>query len=322
MSNIPAKTPGLFLLLLLASLAGKAQKAPQHSTRQLTVTTENDRYMFQGKDGYYTNGILFRYNKVRQPNAESQKQINHFEAGQKLYMPYSRKIYQPSQIDRPVTGYLYAKFSRSSFPSSNVLWQWGVSADAIGKASLGQSLQNAFHDLIGVNSSWWGWVWKHQLKSQLGVNLHGTYSRGLIRSDNASRFQLVPVTKATLGTSFTYISQGLVLQVCQLRPVSQSAFWEAAVEHSPGKAKPEWAFYYYPEVLYQAYNATIRGGLLLKEKGPITSDVEPFVLTHQIGGLLRLKRYQLRASANFQSKEARTQHFSQRFGSIQFGYSF
>jgi lipid A 3-O-deacylase len=314
----------IFLLcavLVLLATAGEAQKTVSTFSQQFLVTSENDRYVFKGKDGYYTNGLLFNYTRALQLK-NGQKRLNSFELGQKIFMPYSRRIYVPSQIDRPVTGYLYARFTRTHFKTPDALWQWGLSADAIGDASLARGVQNTFHNWIGVNSSWWGWVWDYQLKSQIGLNLHGTYAKGMISSDASSTVQLMPVTKTTLGTSFTNISQGLVVQVGQLRPLSESAFWNAAVQPN-GEArqeKPEWAFYYYPELLFQAYNATVQGGLFRKNKGPVTSSPEPFVLTHQVGALFSHNRYLVQLAANFRGREARSQRFSQSYGSVQVGY--
>ncbi len=309
----------IVFIIWLAPIAGMAQSTLKNFSQQITVTSENDRYMFQGKDGYYTNGLLLKYTKAISPK-NSQKRLNSFELGQKMFLPYERKIFLPSEIDRPVTGYLYVRFLRTQFSAANQLWQWGASVDAIGDASLARSMQSLFHNWIGISSRW-NWVWDYQLKSSIGVNLHGSFAKALLKQNSAS-FQAIPVTKATLGTSFTNISQGLVLQFGKLRPMSQSAFWKAALQ-SDGETphtKPEWIFYYYPEVQYQAYNATVQGSLFLNDKGAIISSPEPFLLTHQAGVLFSADRYLLQLAANFQSKEAKSQRFSQRYGSIQVGY--
>ncbi|HEY1020723.1 MAG TPA: lipid A deacylase LpxR family protein [Flavisolibacter sp.] len=301
--------------------SGESNAQPQPFPHQVSVQTENDRYMFKGKDGYYTNGLTLQYTKSLAPKPNYTKRLHQFEVGQKIFMPYSRKIYVPEQIDRPVTGYLFFKFTRSAFRSPNTLWQWGLSVDAIGDASGARQVQNTFHNWINLNSNWWGWVWDYQLNSQLGANLHGQFAKALLKGANASRFQVIPVTKATLGTSFTNISQGLVLQVGHLAAQAQSAYWNA----TPGSVadkKWEWAFYYHPEVLYQAYNATIQGGLFRDQKGPITADPEPLVISHQAGFFISGGRYQARLAANFQSKEAKTQRFSQSYGSVQVAYRF
>lgn len=316
----PPLNPLLFLCLLaMLPRYATAQTVAPYS-QEFSVTSENDRYTFQGKDGYYTNGLLLNYTRAFS-GKKGQKRLNSIELGQKMFLPYERKIFLPSEIDRPVTGYLYLRYTRTHFSRANGLWQLGASVDAIGDASGARSVQNLFHRWIGISSRW-SWVWDYQLNNGVGTNLHGSFAKGLVKHDGSSVFQVVPVTKATVGTSFTNISHGLVLQVGRLRPLHQSAFWNAAVQ-SDGEAsqtKAEWLFYYYPEVQYQAYNATVQGSVFLKNKGPITSAPEPFVVTHQAGFLFSQGRYLVRLTANFQSKEARSQRFSQRYGSVQVGY--
>ncbi|MBD0280486.1 MAG: lipid A deacylase LpxR family protein [Flavisolibacter sp.] len=316
---------GLIILLFLSFTSKGQHTGPKGFSQQLSIITENDRYLFQGKDGYYTNGLIINYSRVhRTKNTAILKQVNQYEIGQKIFTPYSRKIYVVTQIDRPVTGYLYAKFSRSNFIAHNQLWQWGVSVGTIGKASLGEALQDAFHKMIHVNSDWWGWIWDYQLKSNVGINLHGQYARGLLNTNTSSFLQITPVTQATLGTSFTNVSQGLLLQVGKFNLLHQSAYWNASVQDKqvPQFVKPELFFYYYPEVLYQLYNATVQGGLFRKEKGPITSSIKPFVVMHQIGALFAQNRYTLRLGTTFQTKEARSQRYNHSYGSIHIGYRF
>ncbi|RYZ50886.1 MAG: lipid A deacylase LpxR family protein [Chitinophagaceae bacterium] len=314
-----------FLVLSLCLLSAfaqplQAQKSKLY-TQQVSVLTENDRYVFKGKDGYYTNGLVLRYTKASPQAENGGKRLHHFSLGQKIFMPYSRRIYVVDQIDRPISGYLFLQYNRSVFKTPQTLLQWGASVDAIGEASGARQVQNTFHNWIDVNSSYWGWVWDYQVKSQLGLNVHGQFAKGLVTGRAATKTQLIPVTKATVGTSFTNISQGLAIQFGQLATQDQSAFWDAA----PGKApeqKWEWAFYYLPEVMYQAYNATIQGGLFRENKGPITADPEPLVFTHQVGFFLSGGRYQARLAANFQGKEAKSQHFSHSYGSVQVAYRF
>ncbi|NTS41090.1 lipid A deacylase LpxR family protein [Flavisolibacter sp. BT320] len=321
-----SQQPSSFILVLSFCLLAQfvqplqAQKTNVFS-HQLSVLTENDRYVFKGKDGYYTNGLLLRYTKAAPQAEKGSKRLHHFSLGQKIFMPYSRRVYVVNEIDRPISGYLFLQYNRSHFKTPQTLWLWGVSADAIGDASGARQVQNTFHNWIGVNSNYWGWVWDYQVKSQLGLNIHGQFAKGLITGTAAAKTQLVPITKATLGTSFTNISQGLAIQFGQLATQDQSAFWDAAPGTAPGQ-KMEWAFYYQPEVMYQAYNATIQGGLFRENKGPITADPEPLVFTHQVGFFLSGGRYQARLAANFQGKEAKSQHFSHSYGSVQVAYRF
>ncbi len=143
-------------------------------------------------------------------------------------------------------------------------------------------------------------------------------------STETSAFQLTPVTNATLGTSFTNISQGVFFQLGKLKPVSESAYWNAALSDDKTRQikGPEIFFYYSPDLKYQLYNATIQGGLFRKDKGPIVSTVKPLVLTQQLGALYSFDRYTLRLGIVFESKEAKSQRFNHTYGSLQGSYRF
>ena len=318
----------LFTVLMVLGFLASANAQPiveKDFSKQIAVTTDNDRYLMQGKDQYYTNGITINFITVQKNKKPSVlKQINNYEAGQKIYTPYSRKIYVPNQIDRPVTGYLYAKFTQTKFIQHNRFWQWGISAGTIGNSSLGKNMQNKFHKLINVNSDWWGWIWNYQLKDEPGINVHGSYAFSVL-NNQPSFIQLTPVTQATLGTNFTNVSQGVLIQLGKLNKLHQSAYWNAntggrSVQN--GNSGTEVFFYYCPQVMYQVYNATIQGGMFRKDKGPITSTPEPFVVTHQLGVMYAQSRYTLKLEADMQTKEATTQRYNHAYGSIQVGYKF
>lgn len=314
----------LFTILLLSFFRSNGQVTHENVlSRQVSILSDNDYYLFQGKDGYYTNGLAFTYSLVHSAKRKDVlKQVYNFELGQKLFTGYSRKIHDVSEIDRPVTGYLYAKFSQVDFIKNNQLWQWGASLGVIGKASLGEGLQNAYHRLIHINVSVWNWVWDYQLKTEPDINLHGEYAIGLLKRH--SFYQLTPVSTVTLGTGFMNISQGLVLQLGKFNPLHESAYWNASLQQKGAKNRvnPELFFYYYPQVLYQIYNATVQGGMFRKDKGPITSPIEPFVISHQVGAMFSFKRYSLRLATTFEGKEATSQRFTQAYGSLYGSYRF
>lgn len=311
------------IFFLFFFFSSEAQHSISYS-KQLSITTENDFYLLQGKDAYYTNGIIINYSKIHHSDkAKFIKQTDQYEIGQKIFTAFSRKIYNVSEIDRPIAGYLYAKFLRTSFLTHDRFFQWGISVGTIGKAALGKQMQNGFHKLIDVDPGIWGWIWDYQLKTEPGINLHGLYAKGLI-DDKKTFFQLTPVTNITLGTSFTNISQSVFFQLGQLKPPGESAYWNASVEEKGVRAikKTELFLYYLPGLKYQLYNATIQGGLFRKDKGPITSTVKPLVFTQQLGALCSLDRYTLRLGIVFESKEARSQHFNHTYASIQGSYRF
>ncbi|MGN6804284.1 MAG: lipid A-modifier LpxR family protein [Ginsengibacter sp.] len=317
------KRTGFVILFSSVFLVAKSQeKQPEHFSKQLSFLSDNDFYLFQGKDGYYTNGFMLNYDEVHHSKRGSfLKQVDQFTFGQKMYTAYSRKIHSPDQIDRPITGYLFLQFSRSDFLKKNQMFQWGIAAGTIGKASLGETLQTAYHKLIHINTSEWGWVWDYQLKSAFGIDLHAKYAKALVQTEN-SFMQITPLSEVTLGMNFTNASEGVLLQLGKLKKQNESVYWNASLDEEENKNQSELFFYYYPKLTLQLYNATIQGGLLNKDKGPIVSYPEPFVLLQQVGAIYSFKRYSLRLGVNFSTKEAKSQRFNHKYGTFEVCYRF
>ena len=101
--SIQLKFIGIIFSLLFF-FSSKAQHSISYS-KQLSITTENDYYLLQGKDAYYTNGIIINYSKVHHSGkTKFIKQTDQYEIGQKIFTAFSRKIYNVSEIDRPIAG--------------------------------------------------------------------------------------------------------------------------------------------------------------------------------------------------------------------------
>src|SRR5688572_3133182 len=109
-------------------------------SKEVSIVTDNDRYLLQGKDGYYTNGISFAYHVISGRASKNIKRISSFELGQKIFNPYSRKIFTADQIDRPVAGYLYGSYVSSAFRHRQLL-RWGFSIGTVGTSSQAENIQ-------------------------------------------------------------------------------------------------------------------------------------------------------------------------------------
>jgi hypothetical protein len=250
-----------------------------------------------------------------------------------IYTAYSRKILPAgqsnipggiSQIDRPIAGYLFGKISSSTFYHDRRLLTLGISVGTIGDNSLGKEVQEFWHKMIGVKD-YWNWVWDYQVKNEVGANVHGTFANAIIDPKQQSLFQVTPITQATLGTTFTNLSQSVLLQFGKLRPMSSSSYWHSKLQLSGASAdnkNMELFFYYRPEVKYQLYNATIQGGMFRSDKGPLVSEPQPFVFLHEIGVRFSVPKYCVGYYVTFQSKDAKGQFYRQSYASVFVAYRF
>lgn len=321
----------LLLLAGISILPSAAQESKPGFTKQISIEWDNDYFALGGTDRYYTNGIYLNYKLLAKNSKPGEKKIWDFELGQAIYKQFTRKVWPTvlasnmypggiGALDRPITGYLYGKVSRLHFFDKEQLFEYGISVGTIGDNSFGRQTQANWHKASGVGD-WWDWVWKYQLESELGVNLHGQFAKSLFKHDASRFFNLTSLTKATLGTSFTDASQSLVLQAGRFGKMNASSYWNSRLQNQKEeKQSREYFFYYAPEIKFQVYNATVQGGLFRDDKGPIVSDPEPVVITHTIGAMYGNNRLSAGAGVSFMSKEAQSQRYNHVYGKVQFAY--
>jgi|GEM_PF-150784 len=287
---------------------------------QISVVTENDYYLGQGTDRYYSNGFLLQFIRAGRSRHESiVKRVHKYEVGQKMFTA-PRKIERVEDIDRPITGYLYGQYTSSYFRKKEALIQWSASIGLIGEASGAEGIQNIVHDLLTIDIERWNWVWDYQLNSGVGFNIQGVYAKGWLKKW-LKYAELTTVSQVSLGTDFTNVTQGALIQIGKFNSMSQGTYWNASVDrnNAPGL---EIFVYYHPEVMLQVYNSTIQGAVYLKDKGPITDAVNLIVMKHQVGVAFAYRRSSVRFEAIFQDREAKKQRYTHYYGGIHLAYRF
>jgi hypothetical protein len=318
---------GIVVLLtatILHSTVGAQSNDSLKLRHQISFAVENDVLAFRGTDGYYTSGLLANFSILKRNNRQQNlKTIYNYEIGQQIFTPGIREVYVITEIDRPITGYLYGKFSIDHFKTKNRVLSYGASIGAIGKMAQGQKVLNWFHPFIKINSDWWGWMWKYQLKNEIGLNLHASFAKSLINSSSLSFLQVTPKTDVTLGTTFTSLRQSVIVQIGKHNANAQSSYWGSRIgNNAVSSDKKELFFFYRPQLLYQLYNATIQGGMFRQDKGDITSDLERFVVANEFGAVGSSGRYSASFHLTFQSREAFLQEKNHAFGRLQVSFLF
>src|SRR5688572_1400319 len=101
-----------FFLLPLLCLVYKSfgQQNFKYYRNQITAISENDNYTFKYKDRYYSNGMAIRFSRaIELASSAKPKKILKVEAGQMIFIPYLQNTYFRTTMDRPFTGFLFAK---------------------------------------------------------------------------------------------------------------------------------------------------------------------------------------------------------------------
>jgi lipid A 3-O-deacylase len=311
--------PGILTILLSQLLYGQAR--PTRFTREISLVTDNDNYLLQKRDGYYTNGFYFSFQHLNtKKKGEDAKLITRYEIGQMIFNPYKYSITDPELMDRPFAGYLFVKASRSRFFQTGANFQYGLSVGVLGSASGAEEVQRSYHKLIHIYEVR---GWGYQLKNEPGLNLQLQYSHpltGLLKPRQA--VDLHAIGKANAGNTFTNASAGLLLRIGLMENSTQSVAWNSRLHYDQPSYlhSLELFIFYQPEAMLQIYNATLQGGLFRNDKGPVTADIEPWLYQHRMGLMFARRRFSLALGVIHRTKEAKHMRRKENYGSILLNY--
>jgi hypothetical protein len=302
------------ILILLFSIVVKAQDKSANYTKEFSFKTENDAYLFNLNDAYYTNGFMLNYAFVKNKNGKNK--IHAFELGQKIFTPLIRETKTPADIDRAYCGYLYLNYAQTQFLKKDRVLQLNGGLGLVGPSSWGEGLQNTYH----------GWLrfakftgWKYQIENALGVDIGATYASSIAETNG---FKLLPILQANLGTNYTNAKIGAMMVWGAFEKNNQSALWNARLSGSDEKPKRKHELfgYFYPQIIAQAYNATLQGGVFNNGTTQITQSPSTFMYQQTLGVCYASGRFTGRVEYIYQSKETAAQTKSHRYGSFQIAY--
>lgn len=299
-----------YCMVCIGSFAQSAKN--DFYSKEFSVKTENDAYLFKLDDAYYTNGFFLNYSFVSTKNAI--KKIHTVEVGQKIFTPLIRNTLTAVDIDRPYAGYLYLSYGQTSFIKKDAVLQLTGSLGVVGPASGGEWLQNTYHRWLKY-AKFTGW--KYQIENALGIDAAVTYAATLAGNET---IKLVPVVQANLGTTFINAKLGAMVVLGAFEKNSESALWNARISSTPKKRNHELYLYLYPQVVAQGYNATIQGGIFKSGTTEVTRNLSTFMFQQTIGLCFAQGRFTSKLEWVYQSKETPAQTLPQRYGSILLTY--
>ncbi|GAA4793805.1 lipid A deacylase LpxR family protein [Olivibacter ginsenosidimutans] len=308
---------GWCIILCLITLTCEAQSAQLH---EVTVNSDNDAYLFINQDQYYTNGIAFSYRKLRNTKYLRRNEVKEVWAlslGHKLYNAYNG--YSELQfMDRPFTAYLYVRGTNTKFYKNESALSFSAEVGVYGKWAFGEQMQRGFHHLFGfyqING------WEYQLKDNATLDMRMAYSRLLARSASG-KTDLQATSRVSVGLNQSYIGVGPILRLGKTNALYETAFYNNRLSSGAKVPKKERYFYYWPMVFYRLYDASIQGGMLLHDKGPVIFGIEPWVISQLLGFTYAHNQFSIDAHLQFNTKEVKSTATAHQYGSITLGYSF
>lgn len=311
------------LLALITTFLLTINSYGQTYKNEFGFRSDNDSYLAQGSDRYYTNGLFIHFRRaVNQQGLKEglEKKIYEITVGQEIYNPYSGSAADPAQQDRPFAGYLYVGGASNWFYSKERVLKISANIGTTGPASLAEDGQKLLHNTIGFYELE---GWDYQIKNALAVNVSAQYTRLLHRSSNqATDFSFEGYANA--GTTFSGAGAGLLFRAGGLNQLFNSAYTNAVIgNNSKTKSlvKREVFFYAKPQINFVAYNATIQGNLF-NDNDPVTFDVKPFVFAQQIGFNYSSQRFTFDFGMLFKTKEIKSTAKAHQYGTISLFYRF
>jgi hypothetical protein len=210
------------LPLALFGHRAEADPAPDPDSI-ITLTVENDAFSLPATDRYYTAGESLGYVLPTgvMPGFVANLGNWMFGAGTQrlafnlqstVYTPVNTQAYDPDPRDRPYAGDLALHTTLiQDTDTTRSLAQ--ISIGVVGPDSLGQSIQNDFHTIIGDTTSK---GWHYQLHNEPTLDFFG----GRIWRDDVASFaggdldvQFLPQVTEQLGNTEIYAQAGGILRV-------------------------------------------------------------------------------------------------------------
>lgn len=307
--------PLFIALLVTASLY--AQQKP--ITKEINILTDNDNYDLELTDRYYSNGFIIQYNWLaKSKDPQIIKKIHRTELSHKVYNPIKNNeslAAVTANLDRPYAGWFSASYGATIAYKKQNLLLYTITAGLLGPNALGEEVQQNWHKFIGLYKVY-GWK-EYQVENELGVNLSAEYYHSILKAEQSKNLSLHLVSKASLGNTFTNAAAGVLFKTGWLNAEHESGYWSGNLGASEKTfRKNEFIFFLEPTVQYQAYNATVQGGLFRKDKGSFTTDIKPIVFQTKTGIMLTGNRMGFRWYYTFRGKEGSLMKTGEHWGTI------
>lgn len=285
--------------------------------------SDNDSYLAQGSDRYYTNGLFINYRFVTSqkdlaPGLE--KKIFEISAGQKMFNPRSGFSPNPELQDRPFAGYLYAGGAVSWFRTNETALKAGIELGTTGSNSLAEAGQKLLHRTIGFYTPA---GWEYQIQNELTANLAIQYTRLLYRpANNATDLSFEGYANA--GTIFNGLGAGILFRAGKINQLFNSSSTNSVIGNGPKTrtlVKREFFFYAKPQLNFVAYDATIQGSIFANNS-PVTFGAKPVVFAQQLGLNYSSQRFTFDFGLIFKTKEIKSTAKAHQYGLITMYYRF
>ncbi|RZK49903.1 MAG: lipid A deacylase LpxR family protein [Pedobacter sp.] len=307
--------PCLFIFLSVFSFA-------QNYQSEVNLKLDNDFYIAFKQDRYYTHGTFVEYKHALNLDTNRSsytKKILALELGQKIYNPYWSNAPDVNLHDRPFAGYAYIGGGIRWIKKNETQIRGNIQVGIIGPGSFAEEVQTGFHKLLNAYYPVSGW--DYQVKNELILNFELEYLRKAYKSTN-SPFDIHYIGNVQLGNFNTALQAGAVFRFGKFNPLESSSLFNTRISKNGIRTKPEIFFYYQPQLQATIFDASIQGGLLRSDKGPVTFKPKTLVFQQVLGLNAAYQRLGFKYLVTFKTKEVNSNAHSYYYGSFILSYLF
>lgn len=294
-----------FLALLFAFASGLYAQADYYH-QELSITTENDVYLLQNTDRYYSNGALIHFRFIPDKSSflgishkEEVKRIIEIELSQKFFTPKDLTLTDFAEYDRPYAGWLYTGLTISDFVKPNQLLSYGVELGVVGDISGADGFQTWYHRNFGFPEPQ---GWDFQIRNELVFNLKANYSYQVPLLKNS--IDLITSTSAMLGTGFINARQQVDVRFGKLQALDESVFKNAIIGRRRNGFDRHAYFFLGYGAQWVGHNITIQGSLW-KDNSPHTEDVFLGIQRFRVGWAANSENTTFKMTYNWLSEEVK-----------------
>ena len=312
-----------FYLLILAFLAISSYTTAQTFKNEFGFRSDNDSYLAQGSDMYYTNGLFIQFrHAANQENLKEtlEKKIFEVTLGQEIYNPRSGYSPNPARQDRPFAGYLYAGAAMTWYSKKERVVKLSVELGTTGQNSLAQAGQELLHNTIGFYELA---GWEYQINGEATANLSAQYTSLLSRSAGKTT-DLSFDGYVNAGTTFNAVGAGFLFRTGRINQLFNSGATNSVIGNrskTPSFKPRELFFYAKPQISYVLWDGTVQGSLFNNDS-PVTFDIQPIVFEQRLGLNYSSPRFTFDFGIFMRTKEVRSTAPGHQWGAISMFYRF
>lgn len=193
------------LLMSVVTFAELSAQDQQDDTFKaaLFLKVDNDAFLAQTVDRYYSSGIFFQFRKLAPEGSfpsrmmkNKAKAIQSFQFAHVFYTAQDLRLRTIDQLDRPYAGYMSLAYGVDYYFNNNSFIKLEIEGGILGPSAKMAEFQKWYHKIIDARVPR---GWRYQIEDAPLMQLKSAYSKLILNNGN---FELYNESSVRLGTVF------------------------------------------------------------------------------------------------------------------------